>query len=154
MALFKNVKVKWIKLDPSNPEDGFNGGDPIWTLNAYVGEELTQKWMDDGFAKKVRKDDEGFFIKLKRKTLWPSGDAQNPVKVVDEFGDPIDGATVGNGSVVNIQYNTFQTKFGNPGHSLQAVQVIELVKYEGNGAQGDEFSFAEKQKVDLDSDFD
>ena len=158
MATFKNKTIQWVKLDPQNPETTYESTDMFqWSLDVLVTGEEAQAWVDEGFTQKpkpVKDQNDLFTIKLKRPTIWKkSGNAKDPVKVLDEYGDAIDPAKIGNGTVANIQFSPYEWEFkGRKGKSteLQAVQIITLEVYEGGNSAGDEFSFKAKKKVNLD----
>ena len=86
-----------------------------------------------------------------------SGEDKTPVRVVDMFGQDIDARTIGNGSVVNVQYTVRDWEFqGRKGRTpeLVAVQVVELIEYTGGtkASTTNEFDFLAREEVVLDTD--
>jgi hypothetical protein len=157
MALLKKKTAYWVKL--ATPEKKYGKEDTQWSIILVVTDAESRKWVKAGYALKDRFLDvagkEKTVIKLKRDTHWgKSGDPKTPVKVVDTYGQDLDARTIGNGSVVNVQYSVRDYEFeGRKGKSvdLVAVQVVDLVEYKGstNENAGDEFEFLAREEVDL-----
>ena len=68
------------------------------------------------------------FVTIKAKTTWgKSGDAKTPPKVVDADRNPFTEAKLGNGSLVNVKYHTYENKPYGIFGDLEAVQVLNFV---------------------------
>jgi len=114
-------------------------GTIAWKINIEVDDAQAKKLITEG--KKPNKGETHMFS-FKRKTTWPSGEAKVQPRVVDENRIPIDPAVVGNGSSGKLQYLIVEgkNKFGSYKlFDFQAIQVLELVRYEGGVEDGAEF---------------
>ena len=68
------------------------------------------------------------FVTIKAKTTWgKSGDAKTPPKVVDADRNPFTETKLGNGSLVNVKYHTYENKPYGIFGDLEAVQVLNFV---------------------------
>lgn len=90
-------------------------------------------------VQKVRPEDErGNFVTIKSGLTDKQTNQLIPPKVVDSKNNVIGSdVLIGNGSVVRVRTNVFDYNFkGKTGTSLglQALQVLELVEYNGNTA--------------------
>ena len=93
----------------------------------------------DEIAKQISKegkptDDGRVAFNLKRKSTRANGEANGAPRVVDGSKNPIDASKIGNGSKGNVIVYTYDYEFGGQSgrsHSLTAVQVTDLVVYEG-----------------------
>ena len=75
----------------------------------------------------------------------PNGMVRKAPKLFDKDKIPLD-ELVGNGSKVKVQYNEWETtnKYGDfKGLDFQAMQVLDLVEYEGRSPDGAELGFTE-----------
>ena len=85
---------------------------------------------------------------IKRKVDGKDGTVRSAPRLVDQYKNPLD-AKVGNGSVVKVQYNEWETtnKYGSfKGLDFQAMQVLDLV--EVGSPDGSEFEAAESDMED------
>lgn len=133
--VIRNAELFWAKLDqPVNP---FNAPQPHWELQIRTRDKAeAKKWKDAGMNASLKEDDNGTFyqVNLKRKAFTKDGTPRDPVKVVDGQLMPVDGATLGNGSVGNVQLDTYKYTMNGKdgiGFSIKAVQVTKLVEYKG-----------------------
>jgi translation elongation factor EF-1beta len=134
--VIRNAELFWAKLDqPVNP---FNAPQPHWELQIRTRDKAEAKvWRDTHKLRATLKEDgEGSFyqVNLKRKAFTKDGIERDPVKVVDAQLMPVDGGTLGNGSIGNVQIDTYTYKMNGQediGFSLKAVQVMKLVEYKG-----------------------
>ena len=155
MALLKNVKLHWARL--ATPEKKYMSEETQWSVNAQVEDKVSRKFVKDKLITKERWMDvdgeEVPVIGFRRDTHYrKTGDDRSPVRVVDLYGQEIDASTIGNGTTANIQYSIRDWEFqGRKGKSMEllAVQVLELVEYNGGSRAGDEFEFATKKAVSL-----
>ena len=102
--------------------------EPTYSVNLVVDEATAADFKARGFS--IKEMDEGPSIVIKRKVAGKDGTVRRAPKLVDQYKNPLD-AKVGNGSVVKVQYNEWETtnKYGNfKGLDFQAMQVIDLVE--------------------------
>jgi len=134
--VIRNAELFWAKLDqPVNP---FNAPQPHWELQIRTRDKAEAKvWKEKHkMNATLKEDNEGTFyqVNLKRKAFSRDGEPRSPVNVVDGQLMPLDGATLGNGSIGNVQIETYMYKMNGTegvGFSLKAVQVTKLVEYKG-----------------------
>jgi hypothetical protein len=133
--VIRKAELFWAKLDqPVNP---FNAPHPHWELQIRTRDKAeAKKWKDSGMNANLKEDDSGTYyqVNLKRKAFTKDGKPRDPVKVVDGELMPLDGATLGNGSVGNVQVDTYPYTMNGKdgiGFSIKAVQVTKLVEYKG-----------------------
>jgi len=135
--LIRSADLFWAKLDaPVNP---FNAPYPHWELQIRTTDKAeAKKWKDYGMTCTMKEDDKlgtWYQVNLKRKAFTRNGDPRDPVKVVDGQLMPISADILGNGSVGNVQIDSFKYTLNGAdgiGFSLKAVQVTKLVEYKGN----------------------
>jgi len=135
--VIRDAELFWAKLDqPVNP---FNAPQPHWELQIRTRDKAVAKtWKDTNKMNvTLKEDDNGSFyqVNLKRKAFTNKGEPRQPVVVVDGELMPLDGSILGNGSVGNVQIDTYgYTMNGQDGigFSLKAVQVTKLVEYKGS----------------------
>lgn len=157
--ILKNVELKWVKLDPSNPDGGFDKTTPQWNLQAITRDKSqAEEWKAAGLKPKPDSDDVGLIFRLSPKKLVAGKNGDNkPVPVVGPDLMPLeDVAAIGNGSVGNVKIRTFDYDFnGNKGVGmrLDAVQITKLVEYKSAGSkvlEGFEAIDADDTSVDSD----
>lgn len=154
--LLNNVQLDWAKLDPSNPDMGFDKKTPQYSIavtttvkadyEAYKKAGINFKPKEEdgkvvytaNLKKKIYKDDSG-----KNTTPAPA--------VVDGQLQPLDGKLVGNGSIGNVQVRFKPYEYmGKTGTSVQlmAIQVTKLVEYVGSN-ESLEFKPIDTDKADI-----
>lgn len=138
MTVLKDVELHWCKLDPKKPVSPF--GTPVWEAQVRTRDkEIAKQWKGESLNVKTSDDNEGiyYFVNLKRKAIYEkTGDPATPVVVVDGQLMPLDGSTIGNGSVGNVQLFTKPYEFGGRSGvkvELKAIQVTKLVEYKAEG---------------------
>ena len=121
--------------------------EPVYTVDLVLDDESANKFESEGYRVKtliVNDEVVGRAINIKRKVNKANGNGMNKVPVLlDKNKVPMD-ELIGNGSLVKVQYNEWETenKFGKfKGLDLQAVQVLDLVPYKSG--DGDEFEAIE-----------
>jgi hypothetical protein len=135
--VIRGAELYWAKLDaPVNP---FNNPQPHWELQIRTRNKAESSvWENTHKLNVTLKNDEfGDFwqVNLKSKAFTRDGKPRKPVEVVDGNLMPIDKSILGNGSIGNVQIDTYTYTKPNKGigFSLKAVQVTKLVEYKSNG---------------------
>lgn len=136
--LLKDVKLSWVKLDPKNPDLGFDKKSPQYSVQVSVdSKEKAQEYIKAGIKFKPEEvDGKITYIARLKKKIWQDAQGNNdtpaPV-VVDKNLEPITNVNqIGNGSTGNVQVRFKPYDFqGNKGISviLVALQLTNLVEY-------------------------
>ena len=111
--------------------------EPVFTLNLVVSQDVADDFASKGHT--VKQMDEGPALIIKRKVNGPNGMVRNAPRLLDQNKQDVNLA-VGNGSKVRVQCNEYEWQYaGKEGQSLdlQAVQIVDLVKYKAE--DGSEF---------------
>ncbi len=130
-------KALWASI--TTPQTRFPP--PKYTITLIVDDETATQFEQDGF--RIGVTDEGEkTLTMKRTVEWTDSEGKTMVndapKLMDADKDPLD-AIVGNGSDVVVQFRPYTNNYGKF-MELQAVQVLNLIEYEGSGpADGEEF---------------
>lgn len=120
--------------------------DPVYSIDVIVGKEEAEVLELSGLT--VKEDDRGLVCVFRRKAFKKDGSPANQPSVVDAKRHPYNG-TVGNGSLVNVQYRVYDWTFGNKkgtSADLIAVQVLTLNEY-----ADDTISFEEEDGFEAES---
>jgi hypothetical protein len=126
---------RWASI--TNPNTTY---DPMYCINLIVEDNIAADFKARGFT--VKDMDEGPALVFKRKVTGSGGRLNEKPKLYDRAKNEID-LSVGNGSKVKVQYKEWEATHNGTlykGLDLIAVQVLDLVSY--NGA-GDEFDIEE-----------
>jgi len=111
---------------------------PAYSVNLVVDDEVADSFRNRGFT--VKDMDEGPALIIKRKVDGPRGMIREAPKLYDKSKREIN-VTVGNGSLVKVQYKEWETTWNGTqykGLDFQAMQVLELVEYASpDGAEFD-----------------
>ena len=111
---------------------------PAYSVNLVVDDEVADSFRNRGFT--VKDMDEGPALIIKRKVDGPRGMIREAPKLYDKSKREIN-VTVGNGSLVKVQYKEWETQWNGQdfrGLDFQAMQVIDLVQYKsGDGSEFD-----------------
>jgi hypothetical protein len=121
--------------------------EPVYTVDLVVDDAVANDFASRGVKVKDLsvKDEDGVpqyvgkAIVVKRKVNGKNG-TRTPPKLFNKSKEPMD-ATVGNGSLVRVQYNEYDWEYaGKTGTSLdfQAMQVLDLVSVKAQ--DGDELN--------------
>lgn len=145
MAVLREVRCQWASIIEPNTRY-----DHRWEIEAILSDAQAAAFVDTGLKIKDTEGVKTYRFKRKVQGTKKDGGTYNlsPPKVVDAHKEPID-KLVGNGSLVNIQYEVRSGEVaGNPytKADLVGVQVLELVEYGGAGAS-DEFEDEGDTKV-------
>lgn len=131
----------WAKV-LGKPQDGYTKGEREWSIDIGVDDKAADKYLSEGgsdFYLKTKDNHpaNGRYIPFKRKEIKQDGTPAKPIEVVDNKGNPWDPSVkIGNGSVVNFKFALNEITSGKEKRlkpSLIALQVWELVPYEGSG---------------------
>ena len=117
----------------------------MYTINLVVDDEIAKDFASRGHS--IREMEEGPALVIKRKVNGPNGMVRNAPKLFDKDKKPLD-ELVGNGSKVRVQFNPFDWEYaGKSGRSLdfQAMQVLELISFEGRSADGAELGYEDNE---------
>lgn len=127
--LIKDVEFSWAKLvTPFKNQFGGENYEITITVPADRAQEVAQMVAKEG---KPTEDGRVAFG-LKRKAVYQDGRRADAPRVVNTAKEALDGMKIGNGSKGNIIVQVYDYEFaGNAGksHSIEAVQVTELVEY-------------------------
>ena len=115
---------------------------PCWCIDVIITEKQANAIMKESLGTnkkaasagiKIKKNKEGQYVfKIKRDVAKADGSGENEPPVVRDSHNRDFEGMVGNGSIVNAQYNFFpwNNKFGNGvGADFKGVQVLDLVAY-------------------------
>lgn len=117
--------AKWAKL--IKPDDKYQ----VYSINLYLDEVALEKYKKSGMQMALKEDDDGTYVAFRRpvqKIIKGDLVKLGPPKVTDSKGNEVTDL-IGNGSIVEVDVAVYDSIKGK-GHTLQAVRVKELVKYE------------------------
>ena len=152
--LLNSVELSWVKLDPKNPDMGFDKKSPQYSCTVKTTDKKSaEAWKKAGINVKPVEENGGvaYTAALKKKIYADADGKYNtaPPPVVDKSLQPIlDTSTIGNGSKGNVQVKFKPYEYmGKKGISTQllALQITELVEYQN----ADKLEFA---AIDTDKD--
>ena len=130
--LLNNVELNWVKLDPKNPDMGFDKASPQYSVVARTSVKAeADAWKTAGINSIV------YSVTLKKKIYTDAdGKYATPAPaVVDKQLQPVTNvAAIGNGSRGNVQIKFKPYEYmGKTGISVQllALQVTEMKEYGG-----------------------
>lgn len=145
MAVVKG-EVKWCSIQQPNTTFA-----PVWCVDVIVtDDEIAKELKSQGLKLKTDKDGDRI-LKVNRNVTKADGKPNKQPVCVDAANKPFE-ELVGNGSVCNVQYGTYEWKnrFGaGIGADLKGVQVLEHVEYAT--PDGGEFEAAEVASESLES---
>lgn len=129
MALISG-KCQWAKVyevDRQFPKEKTGG---VWSIDLIVdstNEALLQK---EGLGHLINEKNGVRYIKFKRNEFkkTPANTPNTPPQVVDAAKKPMKDL-IGNGSMVNVSFTTYDGFKGKKYPTLQAVQVVNLVAF-------------------------
>ena len=136
-----NGKAYWASVVTPNTtfdEDG------VYSVDIAVDSDNKKLAEAEGLSIKNKGDDRGDFVTIKRKAKRKDGNPNKAPDVMDGMKRPLQNTLIGNGSDVNVLYKTYEWTHKPTGRSgksadLQAIQVINLVAYEGGSSTASEF---------------
>ena len=110
---------------------------PVYSVNLVVDDSVAEDFRSKGFP--VKDMDEGPALIIKRKVNGPNGMVRQAPKLLDKNKNAMN-VSVGNGSIVNVQYKEWETTWNGTqykGLDFQAMQVLDLIEYAA--PDGEEF---------------
>lgn len=119
-----------------------------YCIDVVLDDATAQKLRSQGYN--IKDKDDGPTITISRKVNGPNGMVRKPPTLMDAQKQTLD-CLVGNGSKVKVQARPWEiTRNGQDfkGLELQAVQVIDLVRY--SAGDGDEFDVIEGDEKEVD----
>jgi hypothetical protein len=128
-------KAYWASL--AQPNTTF---EPVWCVDVCLDEDTKKKVESLGVVIQNKGDDRGDFVKIKRKVHKKDGSERPSPVIKDSQNNTWDGSLVGNGSLVNVKFSTYDwTYAGKSGVAtdLMGVQVVDLISYGGDGSNFD-----------------
>lgn len=128
-------KAKWAKVI-GDPSWGYENKFKEWSIDVYVDKETAAKLTAEGLGAKLKDKGNGQYITFKRKETGidkATGQVKpnKPIRVVDHKGAEWDNRKIGNGSVVNVNFQTYDYKPGQTNANILSLQVWDYVPYEG-----------------------
>jgi hypothetical protein len=126
-----NGKAYWASVVTPNTtfdEDG------VYSIDLAVDEENKKSAVSEGLSIKNKGDERGDFVTIKRKAKRKDGSLKRPLQ----------NTLIGNGSTVNVLFKTYEwnhkpTNRSGKSADLQAVQVVNLIPYEGSNSASSAF---------------
>ena len=152
--LLNNVDLSWVKLDPKNPDMGFDKKSPQYSCTVKTADKVAaEAWKKAGInVKPAEENGAVVYTAALKKKIYSDADGRSntaPPPVVDKSLQPIlDVTTIGNGSKGNVQVKFKPYEYmGKKGISTQllALQITEIVEYQN----ADKLEFAQ---IDTDKD--
>ena len=142
--LLNNVDLSWVKLDPKNPDMGFDKKSPQYSCTVKTADKIAaEAWKKAGINVKPAEENGA--------VVYTADGKYNtaPPPVVDKSLQPIlDTSTIGNGSKGNVQVKFKPYEYmGKKGISTQllALQITDIIEYQN----ADKLEFA---AIDTDKD--
>ena len=136
-----NGKAYWASVVTPNTtfdEDG------VYSIDLAVDEENKKSAVAEGLSIKNKGDDRGDFVTIKRKAKRKDGSLNRAPDIMDNMKRPLQNTLIGNGSTVNVLFKTYEwnhkpTNRSGKSADLQAVQVVNLIPYEGSNSASSAF---------------
>lgn len=157
MTVFKfRGKASWARVYEGNHDE--YGGKEFYKISVDMDEESVARFLKSGLRLQLKESEESgedSVVTFRRDIHPKTGVGKNgkpyslgggPPKVTDEDGDEITDL-IGNGSEVEVKVERYPSKIGKFGHRLEAVKVIDLVKYEKPEDDEEEEAPAPKKEV-------
>ncbi|MAZ04227.1 MAG: hypothetical protein CMN56_13930 [Sneathiella sp.] len=133
-------KAYWASVVAPNTTFDSDG---VWSIDVCnLDKKTLASVKKEGLTVKNKGDERGDFVTIKRKVRnQKTGELNRAPTLVDAQKRIMMNTAVGNGSLVNVKYNSYDWEFGGRkgvGANLQAIQVVELVPY-SSGDDGEDF---------------
>ncbi len=145
--------ANWAKILPHQLVTNDNYKDfNFWSLDLEVTDKEKNRLKKEGLRPWHRGgEEETNIFKFTRKETSSKGKELGPPQIVDANKNAWDNGEIGNGSQVKVSFFTFEHAMSAKaglGKSLNAVQIIEHVPYEG-GAGVSEFDAVDSDLDEL-----
>lgn len=136
--LLNNVELNWVKLDRTKPDMGFDKQSPQYSVNVSTKVKSdADAWKKAGINVKPKEENGKItYVASLKKKIYKDETGKYitpaPVVVDAQLQPIIDVASIGNGSIGNVQVKFKPYEYmGKKGTSvqLQAVQITKLVEY-------------------------
>jgi hypothetical protein len=137
-VILKNCELWYIKLDPKRPYGKYNKENPTWEVQVRTSDKDTKnKWVAQNVKVKSVVPDEGdpyWYVNLKRRSIKSDMTPNSPVECINGALKPVDGRTIGNGSIGNVKLYQYQSRAENAKEGemtsiLSAIQVTKHIVY-------------------------
>lgn len=109
--------------------------EPVYSVDVCLDEDTKSLIESLGLTVQNKGDDRGDFVKIKRKVYKRDGSERPSPIVKDSQNNNWDGSLIGNGSMVNVKFATYEWEYNKKkgvASDLMALQVVDLVEYGGN----------------------
>lgn len=127
-------KAYWAKV-LGDPVDNYSKDGKEWTIDVALDREALGILKGLGLDHKVRSKDDGrgpFVTFTRRELKRRTGAPNTPIRVVDFDNKVWDKSKpIGNGSTVQVKFNTFepQARGAKKGYAILEVKVLDWVEY-------------------------
>jgi len=140
-AIIENCTIFYPRLDPKNPNKRFDPQNPSWEIQIRTTSKAVKDlWISQNLnPKKIIPEDEDenplvdemyWKVNFQRNSFNSKGEPSPCPDVVDGNLDPVDGRTIGNGSVGNVKLFQYPHQDGvGTGSVLMGVQLTKHVVY-------------------------
>ncbi len=112
--------------------------EPVWQVDVCLDDDSKNLVESLGLNVQNKDDDRGDFIKIKRKVNKRDGSQRTAPVVKDSENNNWDDRLIGNGSMVNVKFSTYDWEYNKKkgvATDLIAIQVVDLVPYGGSGSE-------------------
>lgn len=109
--------------------------EPVYSVDVCLDEDTKSLVESLGLTVQNKGDDRGDFVKIKRKVYKRDGSERPSPIVKDSQNNNWDGSLIGNGSMVNVKFATYEWEYNKKkgvASDLMALQVVDLVEYGDN----------------------
>lgn len=106
--------------------------EPVYSVDVCLDEDTKSLVESLGLTVQNKGDDRGDFVKIKRKVYKRDGSERPSPIVKDSQNNNWDGSLIGNGSMVNVKFATYEWEYNKKkgvASDLMALQVVDLVEY-------------------------
>ena len=106
--------------------------EPVYSVDVCLDEDTKSLVESLGLTVHNKGDDRGDFVKIKRKVYKRDGSERPSPIVKDSQNNNWDGSLIGNGSMVNVKFATYEWEYNKKkgvASDLMALQVVDLVEY-------------------------
>lgn len=171
MALIKQARMFYVRLNAKRPNATFNKDNPTWEMQLRTSDpEQRKEWQEqnlnpkplvhgkkavdeagESIAGELMLDEHGkkqWRVNLVRRSIKRDGTAQTPPKVVDGSLEEIDPDTIGNGSVGNISVYQYPSQKDETEmvSMIRQVQVTKHIVYIRQPSD-DDFEITETETI-------